>query len=310
MEEKNALQIAGDQIVSDATAKAKFEAGLDLGLWIGRSQSMQLIKAVSDVAHAKSLKHVKDNRIYQQTGMKWEKFCPLYLGISHVTANEAIKNLDAFGESYFAVTKFVPMSPATYGLIAGKIDERGIEIDGKMVPFSAANAPRIKKAVDEVRKEAAAAKREAEAATVKAEKAVQERDNAKKAAIEATRKLRDVQHPAPFAGASENLSEMIRIHSEYSMLCRRYRALRSANLTEDEQHHYVGLFRNMQSDVTRSGEGALEAFPRPLDMPDDPFSRHIRDEMNDLDKPLTEEFLTKAFNSLPNFEIPKRGTDK
>src|ERR1700686_701416 len=92
---------------------------IDAGAWVGRQQAFAVIASQSHAAQALSLKHVKQSRWYQQLSLTWEEFCLEYAGISRTRADNVIRQLDEFGESYFRLSEIARISPQTYRRIAG-----------------------------------------------------------------------------------------------------------------------------------------------------------------------------------------------
>ena len=207
MEPKNALQIAGEQLESDPAAIAD-SPEFTLGLWLGRAQSMTLVKAVCDVGQATAIKRIKESGLYKLKGLTWKSFCPVHLGISAVTADAAIDCVEQYNNRYFDTSRSVPIAPKSFDLIADHYDEKGLNYGGDHIPYS--DSRRIKgatlqllKEVKAARAEAAASRTEIEAAKAETEKVKSDRDNARKAASALRSRVLDLQNPKAFADADD-----------------------------------------------------------------------------------------------------------
>ena len=120
---------------------------IDAGAWVGRQQAFAVIASQSHAAQALSLKHVKQSRWYQQLSLTWEEFCLEYAGISRTRADNVIRQLDEFGESYFRLSEIARISPQTYRRIAGCVHGGVIEIDGRKLALTQENALKIRAAI-------------------------------------------------------------------------------------------------------------------------------------------------------------------
>jgi hypothetical protein len=120
---------------------------IDAGAWVGRQQAFAVIASPCRGAQALSLKHVKQSRWYQQLSLTWEEFCQEYAGISRSRADNVIRQLDEFGESYFRLSEIARISPKTYRRIAGRVDGGVIEIGGRKLALTHENALKIRAAI-------------------------------------------------------------------------------------------------------------------------------------------------------------------
>ncbi len=284
----NALEIAGDNIA--ATPPAGSTSAFELGIGVGIARALHVVRAITEVGQAREIKKIKESGAYKQTGLDWKKFCPLHLGVSHVTADAAIANLSTLGENFFAVNKFVPISPGTFGLIEGKVDSDGMEIDGEKVPFTAANAPRIKRAIEAIRKEAKAAQEHAADAENKAKIATAERDNAKKGAAEARRKLAELMNPTAFADADEDHKAMLNVQSRVDAAMVMLARLKGRTLSEDNQRRYVGLVKYLHCELLRAIDDAMVPYATIFDQHDPSIGLYL-DSQADHGTNLVEEHV-------------------
>lgn len=263
---KNALEVAGNHIAENSSDDKS--SAIELGISIGIARALHVVRSITEVGQAREIKKLKESAAYKRTGLDWKKFCPLHLGVSHVTADAAIANLNTLGENFFAVNKFVPISPGTFGLIEGKVDSDGMEIDGEKVPFTAANAPRIKRAIELIRKQAREAQAEAEDAENKAKIAAAERDNAKKGAAEARRKLAEAMNPTAFADADEDHKVMLNVQSRVDAALVMLSRLKGRTLSEDNQRRYVGLVKYLHCELLRAIDDAMVPYATIFDQHD------------------------------------------
>jgi hypothetical protein len=127
---------------------------IELGTWLGRGQAFGVIANGCTAAHAESLRQVRESEMYKQTGLTWDEFCPQYAGICRARADELIRNLTEFGETFFALSNIVRISPDTFRKVQKKIKNDSIEIGAELVPIVPENAARIRRAVQEARRDA------------------------------------------------------------------------------------------------------------------------------------------------------------
>jgi hypothetical protein len=284
---KNALEIAGNDLAEGQSVIN--QADLDLGMRIGRTQALHLMRAIAEVGQAREIKRVKESGEYKRTGLSWKQFCPVHLGVSHVTADAAISNLDTLGENYFAANKFVAISPGTFGLIAGKVDNSGIEIDGEHVPFTAANAHRIKTAIESIRKQAQTARNESEAAMKNAEIAGTERDNAKKAAAALRSKVLELQNPKDFADADPDHRALLRIQSNWDRNLLLLSEVGKRQLAIENEARYIGLLEYLYRTLMQVTDETRYAFGRGANAPDPSDALYLNNEP-DTSRNLIAEF--------------------
>ena len=283
----NALEIAGNHIAEADTPT------LNVGISIGIAQALHVVRAITEVGQAREIKKLKESGAYKRTGLDWKKFCAIHLGMSHTTADAAIANLNTLGENFFAINKFVPISPGTFGLIEGKVDTDGMEIDGEKVPFTAANAPRIKRAIDAMRREAKQAQEQASDAENKFKIATAERDNAKKGAAEARRKLAEAMNPTAFADADEDHKVMLNVQSRVDGALVMLSRLNGRTLSADNQRRYVGLVKYLHCELLRSIDDAMVSYATIFDQPDPSVGLYL-DTQPDHGNNLIEEHVVKA----------------
>jgi len=125
--------------------------GLDLGCSLGRSQAFGLVASKCSAAQAQCLLAIRDQRQYQALGLSWEEFCIRYAGIGRSRADQLIRNLKEFGETYFRLSEILHLPEAAYRQIAGAVDGEILEIEGERIPIVPENAARIRKCIAQLR---------------------------------------------------------------------------------------------------------------------------------------------------------------
>src|SRR5437879_865637 len=125
--------------------------GLDLGCSLGRSQAFGLVASKCSAAQAQCLLAIREQRQYQALGLSWEEFCSRHAGISRSYADQLIRNLKEFGETYFRLSEILHLPEAAYRQIAGAVDGEILEIEGERIPIVPENAARIRKSITRLR---------------------------------------------------------------------------------------------------------------------------------------------------------------
>jgi hypothetical protein len=120
---------------------------IEAGIAIGRQQAFAVIAARCSAAQALTLKNIKESRVYEALGFTWDRYCPEYFGISRVTADRIIQQLNEFGQSYFRLGELARVSEGDFRQIASRVTEEAVEFDGESIPLTPENAPRIRRAV-------------------------------------------------------------------------------------------------------------------------------------------------------------------
>ena len=128
-------------------------APLAVATWIGREQAFNTLAQQCSSARVACLKQVRDTEAYKSLNLTWDEFCPEHAGISRSQADRLISQLSHFGAPYFQLTDIVPVSPAAYREIEPAIVDGTIEFRGEQIPITPENAPKIKAAVNALRKE-------------------------------------------------------------------------------------------------------------------------------------------------------------
>ena len=86
--------------------------------------------------------------------MTWEQFCEERLGITCMTANKIVRQLEEFGPEYFTLAQLTRVTPEEYRRL--KVDVRGHKLlhAGEEIPIEAENGPRLATAIEELRRNA------------------------------------------------------------------------------------------------------------------------------------------------------------
>jgi len=127
------------------------EAMMNLGAWLGRHQAFGLIANRCSAADAECLKAIRDGGEYKRLGLTWEQFCLKHAGVSRVHAERQIHCLEEFGGNFFRFAEVMPITPATYRLIAGAVSDEGLECNGERIPLARENRDKVAAAVTAMR---------------------------------------------------------------------------------------------------------------------------------------------------------------
>jgi hypothetical protein len=131
---------------------------IDLGTWLGRGQAFGVIANGCTAAQAECLRQISESSSYKQTGLSWDDFCTEYVGLTRPRVDDLIRNLKEFGQAFFDLSNVVRISPQAYRRVASKIKNQSIEIGTELVPIVPENAAKIRRAINQARKEASKAR--------------------------------------------------------------------------------------------------------------------------------------------------------
>src|ERR1700730_1531643 len=123
------------------------ETLLNLGAWLGRHQAFGMVTNQCSTGDAECLRVMREKEEYKSIGLTWEEFCTGRLGVSRAYADRLIQHLEEFGTNYFRLAEMMQISAETYRLIAGSIDDAGMEFNGLNIPINRANRRKILAAV-------------------------------------------------------------------------------------------------------------------------------------------------------------------
>jgi hypothetical protein len=238
---KNALQIAGEQVGADP------QEAVELGKWIGRRQAFGMIAAKCGAADAQCLKRIKEGGEYKTLGLNWEQFCDQHLGIDRKTAERIIASFEEFGAAYFNLSNVTRISPTTYRLIAGAVDETTIQLDGEKILITKVNAARIAEAVASLTK--SIEEKDSKLAETKesADKLRAERNSLAKAAEKARQEFLEYKkaQAARFPNADEDYTTLLDAQSLFDLAMAKLAGIYKRDLSEDNQARYIGLTEYM-----------------------------------------------------------------
>jgi hypothetical protein len=125
----------------------------DAFTWVRRQQAFAVIAGKCSLARVQCLKEIKHSKAYEELGLNWEEFCKQHAGISRLQADSLIQQLDQLGENYFRLSELARISPETYREIESHVHDSFIELNGELVPLIPNNAPRIRAAIQSLRRE-------------------------------------------------------------------------------------------------------------------------------------------------------------
>lgn len=241
VEKKNTLEIAGAQV------EAATEELLELGKWVGRQQALGLMAAKASAAQAQCLKRMKDGGEYKTLGLNWDQFCDKHVGVSRATADRIIANLEEFGAAYFNLASVTRISPTTYRLIAGAVDENNLELDGEKIAITKVNAARIAEAVASLRKTIEQKDERIAEQKRDTDKLRTERNNATKGAEKTRQELVEFKKKQAerWADATEDQILLLDAQSHFDFALAKLAAVYKRDLNEGDQSRYIGLTEYM-----------------------------------------------------------------
>lgn len=126
---------------------------IDLGSWVGLQKAFSTLASSCSAARAQCLKQVRDSNMLDDLGFTWEEFCTLHAGISRRHADNLIHQYERFGDAYFRLSEIAPVSPKTFQQIAAQVTAETIEVDGQLLALTPENAPKIRAAIQSLRRQ-------------------------------------------------------------------------------------------------------------------------------------------------------------
>jgi hypothetical protein len=127
---------------------------IEMGSWLGRKQAFSGIAGRCSAADAVCILKLREEKKYKASGLTWEEFCTVHLGISRALADKTIRLLQEFGETYFHLAGLVQIPPADYRLIAGSVSGDGVRHDGETIAIAPQNAVKLAEAVRSLKQSA------------------------------------------------------------------------------------------------------------------------------------------------------------
>jgi hypothetical protein len=130
--------------------------GVGLGVLLGRRQAFALVAGRCSAADAECIREVRRDKRYRVLKMTWDQFCEERLGVTSVTANKIVRQLEEFGPEFFTLAQLTRVTPEEYRRL--KVAVRGHKLlhAGEEIPIEAENGPRLAAAIDELRQSAKA----------------------------------------------------------------------------------------------------------------------------------------------------------
>ena len=128
--------------------------GVDLGMWLGRRQAFALVAGRCSAADAECIREVRRNKRYRALQMTWEQFCEERLGITCMTANKIVRQLEEFGPDFFTLAQLTRVTPEEYRRLNVAVRGHALLHGGEEIPIDAENGPRLAVAMEELRRNA------------------------------------------------------------------------------------------------------------------------------------------------------------
>jgi hypothetical protein len=125
----------------------------DPGPWAGHQQAFAVIASHCSAAQAHCLKKARDSHAFEPLGLTWDQYAKRHFGVSRAQADNLIRRLDQFGESYFHISQIARIGPAAYRRIADRVRDGRLHFDGEQLEIAPENAPKIRAAIETLRAE-------------------------------------------------------------------------------------------------------------------------------------------------------------
>jgi hypothetical protein len=134
---------------------AEPSALLGLGVVLGRNEALDWVSGRCSAARAANLLMIKETGKYKVLTPHWQDFCPNYLKMSRAEVDRIIRLYQEFGENYFKVAQFAPVSAETYRAIQPAIQDGAIHYNGEVLDMAADNAKQVAAVVAQIRRDTA-----------------------------------------------------------------------------------------------------------------------------------------------------------
>jgi hypothetical protein len=128
--------------------------GVDLGMWLGRRQAFALVAGRCSTADAECIRELRRNKRYRALQMTWDQFCVERLGISRVTADKIVRQLEEFGPEFFTLAQLTRVTPEEYRRLNVAVRGHALLHAGEEIPIEVENGPRLAAAIEELRRNA------------------------------------------------------------------------------------------------------------------------------------------------------------
>lgn len=261
-DEKSPLAVAAKEIESDLSPHELVE----LGRLVGGAQVSGYLARQCSFAEAQMLKKLKDSGAYKQFG-DWETFCPQRLGISRNTADRIIKNLEAFGEEFFAVAQFTRLSPETYAQL--QITDGNLVIGNEEVPIVKANEGVIKAHIIQMQQQLTREKESHGNTRGVLKKAQAEKAAAEQKAAKAQEALAAYENPMtswPKADGDDH-ARLLQMQASLDLICSQLRGFAQREVSPENQTRVVAFCKYAWAAIHQAGDVACAEYGVGLNAP-------------------------------------------
>jgi hypothetical protein len=117
-------------------------------------RAFQVVAGCCSVAHAESLRRLRENKLYKSRCGTWEEFCPKYLGLSKAFANRAIRALEEFGAAFFELAELIRITPEEFRAVAPFVKGKFFHAGRESIALLPENAGKLAAAVEKLRQRA------------------------------------------------------------------------------------------------------------------------------------------------------------
>jgi len=267
---------------------------------IGEAKGHLIHSTLSNLLLAESLRSIKDGAVYKKEGLTWEEVCGVF-DISKDTADRMIADLNEFGPLFFKTKAIVRISREAYRRLAPIETEDGrLLIGDDAFALTKANAQSIQAAIQLQNQKFETLQDRVNNAEQSLKAARQERDNAKKAAVDANKKLRDSQNTQPFADVDEDHRTMLRVQSNWDASILMLNKLRARSLSDENQARYIGLCEYLYRSLLQVTDDARFSFGRGPNLPDPSDNLFLSNEP-DKSRDLLAEYTKDAAPTVAEF---------
>jgi len=126
------------------------DSAFNLGQWVGRREAFGLVAGRCSAAEIEILRRIRDEHLYEETGLSWDAFCTDRLHTSRRTVEREIGYLRKHGPAFFVIRQLTRVTVKEYEAIAANISEQGVTLDGKLIEASSENSDELTAAVGEL----------------------------------------------------------------------------------------------------------------------------------------------------------------
>jgi len=126
------------------------EALFTLAQWVGRREAFGLISGRCSASEVEILRKIRDEQLYEESGLSWDAFCSEKLHASRRNVEREIGYLRKHGPVFFVIRQITRIGIREYEAIASHISEQGVNLDGKLIAASPENSEELTAAVGEL----------------------------------------------------------------------------------------------------------------------------------------------------------------